>query len=126
MLSAHLPHICGPRGRSALYRHRAPRRQRSHQGIAQQIPESRLSPVPTATTGNVVIFPTSSAAPVQRTSGKVIAFPVLNGLHHTHGWATWRFYLRMKRVARTGSIQAAEANANQRHYVNICVGISRA
>ena len=82
--------------------------------------------MPTATTGNIVMFPTSSAAPVQRTSGKVIAFPVLNGLHHTHGWATWRFYLRMKRVARTGSIQAAEANANQRHYVNICAGISRA
>jgi putative transposase len=63
-------------------------RSRPHQGIAQQIPESRLSPLPTATTGNIVTFPRSGAAPVQRTTGKLIAFPVLNGLHHTYAWAT--------------------------------------
>ena len=61
---------------------------RPHQGIAQQTPASRLSPVRTAATGKIVPFPTSSAAPVQRTAGKVKVFPVLNGLHHTYVWAT--------------------------------------
>jgi putative transposase len=61
---------------------------RPHQGIAQQIPESRPSPVPTATTRAIVTFQTSCAKPVQRTAGKVITFPVLNGLHHSYAWAT--------------------------------------
>ena len=61
---------------------------RPHQGIAQQIPESCLSPAPTAATGAIVKFPTACAAPVQRTAGKVIAFPMLNGLHHSYAWAT--------------------------------------
>jgi putative transposase len=63
-------------------------RSRPHQGIAQQIPESRLSPAPTAATGAIITCPASCAAPVQRTAGKVIAFSVLNGLHHSYGWAT--------------------------------------
>ena len=61
---------------------------RPHQGIAQQIPESRLSLVPTVASRNIIKFPTPSAAAVQYTAGDVIAFPVLNGLHHTYGWPT--------------------------------------
>ena len=60
---------------------------RPHQGIEQRIPESRLSTVPSAATGNINRFPTTSAAAVRHTAGKVIAFPVSNGLHHTYRWA---------------------------------------
>ena len=43
---------------------------RPHQGIGQQIPE-RLSSVPSA----------------QNAGNKVIALPVLGGLHHDYHWA---------------------------------------
>ena len=42
---------------------------RPHQGIAQQIPAPRVSP------------------PGEARAGKVMAFPVLNGLHHDYRWA---------------------------------------
>jgi putative transposase len=42
---------------------------RPHQGIGQQIPAPTVSP------------------PGDANSGKVMAFPVLNGLHHDYGWA---------------------------------------
>ena len=60
---------------------------RPHQGIAQQTPASRPSPVPTAASGKVDPFPTTSV-PAQRSTRKVVAWPVLNGLHHSYGWAT--------------------------------------
>jgi putative transposase len=63
------------------------KQSRPHQGLAQQTPEAHLMSVPAAT-GNIVTVPTSSAAPVQRTPGKLTASPVLNGLHPTYAWAT--------------------------------------
>ena len=42
---------------------------RPHQGIAQQVPAPRVSP------------------PGEPKAGKVLAFPVLNGLHHDYCWA---------------------------------------
>lgn len=42
---------------------------RLHQGIGQQLPAPTVSP------------------PGDANSGKVMAFPVLNGLHHDYGWA---------------------------------------
>ena len=63
-------------------------RARPHQGIAQQTPESRLSPVPTAATANIIKFPVPPATPDHRAAdGNVIACPVLNGLHHIYRWA---------------------------------------
>jgi hypothetical protein len=45
---------------------------RPHQGIAQETPEATQLP------------------PDVPKMGKVIAFPVLNGLHHDYRWASWR------------------------------------
>ena len=42
---------------------------RPHQGIAQQLPAPTVSP------------------PGEANAGKVMAFPVLNGLHHDYRWA---------------------------------------
>ena len=42
-------------------------RARPHQGIRQQIPEPQAGPVP-----------------AEHASGKIIAFPVLGGLHHDY------------------------------------------
>ncbi len=61
---------------------------RPHQGLAQQTPASRRSGLQTAATGKSVVFPASSAAPVQRIADKLIAVPVLNGLHHSYAWTT--------------------------------------
>ena len=46
-----------------------------------------LSRLSTAAIGNIIPFPTSAAL-VQRGAGKVVALPVLNGLHHSYVWAT--------------------------------------
>ena len=62
---------------------------RPHKGIGQQTPESRGLSVPTASTGNIISLPVSSVAMSDRGgSGKLMVFPVLNGLHHTYAWAT--------------------------------------
>jgi len=45
-------------------------RSRPHQGIAQQVPGAMQSP------------------PGKPKPGQVIAFPVLNGLQHSYGWAS--------------------------------------
>jgi hypothetical protein len=42
---------------------------RPHQGIAQQLPAPTVSP------------------PGEANAGKVLAIPVLNGLHHDYRWA---------------------------------------
>jgi len=42
-------------------------RTKPHQGIKQQIPEQKAGSVP-----------------AERTGGKVLAFPILGGLHHDH------------------------------------------
>jgi hypothetical protein len=46
--------------------------------------------------------PALPIAPVQRTTGKLSAVPVLNGLHHAYAWVTERGCRRMKHVASTG------------------------
>ncbi len=70
---------------------------RPHQGLAQQTPDSRRSSPATVATRKMVAFhpqprsgcgPASSPAPVQRTRGKLMAMPVVNGLHHAYAWVT--------------------------------------
>ena len=46
------------------------------------------SPVPTAASGNISPFATSSPPSVRGNAAKLIGIPVLNGLHHSYCWAT--------------------------------------
>ena len=63
-------------------------RARPHQGLMQQTPESkqlgqaRMTPVQRAT-----VAP-SSPTPGYSASRKLVATPILNGLHHSYVWAT--------------------------------------
>ena len=61
---------------------------RPHQGIGQHTPQSRESPVSTASTRGMSSLSVFSGAPVRGSLGKRIVVPVLNGLHHTYAWAT--------------------------------------
>jgi putative transposase len=61
---------------------------RPHQGRAQQTPDSRRSGQAIAATAKMTARPVSSLAPGQRTRGKLMAVPVLNGLHHAYSWVT--------------------------------------
>jgi putative transposase len=59
-----------------------------HQGLAQQTPASRRSGQASVATGNRTTPWASSPTPVQRTTHKLMAEPVLNGLHHAYAWVT--------------------------------------
>jgi putative transposase len=61
---------------------------RPHQGLAQQTPDSRQSGQAAVATGKGIARPTSPTAPVQLSSRKLMAVPVLNGLHHSYAWVT--------------------------------------
>jgi transposase InsO family protein len=61
---------------------------RPHQGRAQQTPEaSRLSRA-SMTTAQRPAVSLSSLAPARGAGRKLIAMPVLNGLHHSYAWVT--------------------------------------
>jgi len=59
---------------------------RPHQGLAQHTPDSAQSGHATVATGKGVARPISPTAPVQLSSRKLMAVPVLNGLHHSFAW----------------------------------------
>jgi transposase InsO family protein len=61
---------------------------RPHQGISQQIPEAAQLPPAKPSEGKVIAFPQTGTMTASPTTRKVIAMAVLNGLHHTYGWAT--------------------------------------
>jgi len=61
---------------------------RPHQGLAQQTPDSRRSGQASVATGKSSARPVSPTAPVQLSSRKLMAVPVLNGLHHAYSWMT--------------------------------------
>lgn len=61
---------------------------RPHQGVAQQTPDSAQSVQATGATGRSSACPTSPTAPGQLSSRKLMAVPVLNGLHHSYAWVT--------------------------------------
>ena len=61
---------------------------RPHQGLAQQTPDSCWSGQATVATGKSSARPMAPAAPVQLSSRKLMAVPVLNGLHHAYAWVT--------------------------------------
>jgi putative transposase len=61
---------------------------RPHQGLAQQMPDARQLGQATVATGQGIARPTSPTAPVQLSSRKLMAVPVLNGLHHAYAWVT--------------------------------------
>jgi putative transposase len=57
---------------------------RPHQGLAQQTPESRRLGRANVTPRQPSAVSSSSLAPGR----KLIAMPILNGVHHTYAWAT--------------------------------------
>jgi len=59
----------------------------SHEGLALQISELRLSRAPAAA-GNIIHVPTACASPGLRAAADVLAFAVLSGMHHMCGLAT--------------------------------------
>ncbi len=61
---------------------------RPHQGLAQQTPDSARSGQATVAAGKSIARPTSPTAPVQLSNCKLMAVPVLNGLHHSYAWVT--------------------------------------
>ena len=61
---------------------------RPHQGLAQQTPDSRRFGQATVATGQTIAQAASSPAPVQPATRKLMAVPVLNGLHHSYAWVT--------------------------------------
>jgi putative transposase len=61
---------------------------RPHQGLAQQTPEARRLGWATATTHKSISIPQAFSAPFQRTTSKLRAVPVVNGLHHAYAWTT--------------------------------------
>jgi hypothetical protein len=75
----------------------------THQGLlAQHTPDSPWSMPATAATGTRIAQPPSSPTPARPTSRRLMAVPVLNGLHHAYAWVTKRGCRWMKRVASTG------------------------
>jgi putative transposase len=61
---------------------------RPHQGLAQQTPDSARSGQASVATGKSSARPVSPTAPIQLSSRKLMAVPVLNGLHHAYAWVT--------------------------------------
>jgi transposase InsO family protein len=61
---------------------------RPHQGLAQQTPESRRLGQANVIPRQPAAVPSSSIAPGHGAGRKLLALPVLNGVHHTSAWAT--------------------------------------
>jgi hypothetical protein len=61
---------------------------RPHHGLAQQTPESGWRGQANGTVRQSAAVSAASLAPGQGVGRKLIARPVLNGLHHASTWAT--------------------------------------
>jgi putative transposase len=61
---------------------------RPHQGLVPQTPDSCRSGQATVATGKSSARPVVPATPVQLSGRKLMAVPVLNGLHHAYAWVT--------------------------------------
>ena len=57
---------------------------RPHQAVAQQTPDPCQSDQATVATDKGIVRPVSTAAPAQLSSRKLVAVPVLNGLHRSY------------------------------------------